>query len=233
MTNVNEFFGSDGRALIFGSSGAIGRAMLEFISNEIGSDRVIGLSRKSDGLDFRDALSIEKLANEQRGSFRLIFDATGALEISGTKPEKTFKSIDPENMKMHFLINAIGPALIIKNFMRFLPKNEKSVFATLSARVGSIEDNRLGGWVSYRASKAALNQIIRTASIELSFKIPGSICIALHPGTVKSELTKNYSSRYDVISPKNSARKLFSVINSLSDKDNGKFIDQNGKEIKW
>ena len=232
MIDFGNFFGSDGRALVLGSSGAIGAAVLEVLTNEIGSDRVIGLSRKSHGFDFLNESSIEELACQQSGFFRLIFDATGALEINGNTPEKTLKSIDAENMQLHFLINAIGPALIIKNFMKFLPKTGKSVFATLSARVGSIGDNRLGGWVSYRASKAALNQIIRTASVELSFKIPGSICVALHPGTVDSKLTEKYSSRYKVISPENSARKLLSVINSLTDADNGSFIDQNGDRIK-
>ena len=117
--------------------------------------------------------------------------------------------------------------------MKFLPKKGKSVIVSLSARVGSISDNRLGGWVSYRSSKAALNQIVKTASIELSFKFPESICVALHPGTVESTLTQSYSSRYEVISPSDSALKLMTVINSLKPDDTGKFFDQNGIKIEW
>ena len=136
-------------------------------------------------------------------------------------------------MQKQFLVNVIGPAMIIKNFSKFLPKHSKSIFFTLSARVGSISDNNLGGWMSYRASKAALNQIVRSASIELAARYPSAICVAIHPGTVRSKLTQRYLSRYKSMEPEESARKIITCLGGLSLSDSGKFFDYNGKLIEW
>ena len=142
--------------------------------------------------------------------------------------------LDPAHMAHAFAINAIGPALLMKHFLPLLPKQGKSVFATLSAKVGSISDNRLGGWYSYRASKAALNQFMRTASIELKRRCPEAICISLHPGTVDTELSSPFSkSGLDVQSADQAAERLVSVIHALTIADSGGFIDYKGDDLPW
>ena len=228
-----SFFSTTCRALIIGSSGAIGSALVKHLSNIIGADRVVGVSRIGDGLELLKPASIEAISNELDGNFRLIIDATGALEYDGIGPEKTLHAIDYDNMVNQFKVNAIGPALVLKNFEKFFPRTGKTVFASLSARVGSIGDNRLGGWISYRSSKAALNQIIKTASIELSRKYPECICVAIHPGTVKSKLTEKYIYRHDHVLPEEAASNIISVLNSLDCKDTGGFYDYAGRVIVW
>ena len=149
-------------------------------------------------------------------------------------PEKTLKNIEFEFAKKNFLINAIGPALLIKYFAPMLDKDEKSVFASLSAKVGSISDNGYGGWYSYRASKAALNQLIKTSSIEMKVKNKKAIFIALHPGTVKSELSKPFQKiNLKIQSPEESAKHLVKIINSIDQSQTGKFFNWDGSEITW
>ena len=155
------------RALVFGASGGIGGAIVSLLERDRRCADVIGLSRR-DGFDVEDEASIAVAAvrlGEQE--FDLLFDATGALEIDGYGPEKSLRAIDPDAMARQFAVNAIGPALILKHFVPLLPRGRRALFATLSARVGSIGDNRLGGWISYRAAKSALNQIVRTAAVEV------------------------------------------------------------------
>ena len=118
-----------------------------------------------------------------------MIDASGFLHGDGLMPEKSWREIDPVHMQRAFAINAIGPALLMKHLLPLFPADGRSVFATLSAKVGSIGDNHLGGWYAYRASKAALNQLVRTAAIELRRKRPNAICVALHPGTVDTKLS--------------------------------------------
>ena len=176
------------RALIIGASGGIGAAFVAALSNDKTYAEVIGLSRSQDGLDLTKEASIERLADMQVGEFDLIICATGALEIDGQGPEKTIARLSPATMAQQFQVNAIGPALILKHFSPLLAQARRSVFAVLTARVGSIDDNRLGGWISYRAAKAAANQILRTSAIEITRKRPQSIVVALHPGTVETKL---------------------------------------------
>ena len=120
---------------------------------------------------------------------RLVIDTTGFLHMDGFAPEKSWRDLDVVHMARACAVNAIGPALLMKQFLPLLPRQGRSVFATLSARVGSIGDNRLGGWYSYRASKAALNQLVRNAAIELGRRQPAALCVALHPGTVATRLS--------------------------------------------
>ena len=147
-----------------------------------------GFSRASEpDIDLTDEQTILRAAAAVKDSgldLRLVFDATGFLHGCGFKPEKTLSAITPSHMAHAFAINALGPALLMKHFLPLLAKDGKSVFATLSAKVGSIGDNALGGWYSYRAPKAALNQFVHSAAIELARKRPEALCVALHPGTV-------------------------------------------------
>ena len=165
---------------------------------------------------------------------RLIVNATGVLEAADCIAEKTLRQLDANTMARSFAINAIGPALLMKHFLPLLPRAGRSVFATLSARVGSIGDNRLGGWYSYRASKAALNQIVRTAAIELGRARPDALCVAIHPGTVATRLSQRFTkSGLDIQSPETAAMRILSVLNTLPANASGGFFDQLGRPIPW
>lgn len=168
------------RALIIGASGGIGSALAKSLQ-EKGAE-VTGLSRAVDGLDVTDEQSVSHHLERLDGPYHRVIVATGALEIAGARPEKSITQWSAKAMLDQFSLNAVGPALALKHAKRLLALQERTVFAALSARVGSIGDNRLGGWVSYRSAKAALNQIIRTGSIELSRTHKQSICVCLHPG---------------------------------------------------
>ena len=157
-----------GRALVFGASGGIGQAFSRFLEDKLGSENVVKVSRSFDGFDISDEEKILKFSESIEGSFNLIINAIGVLQTTEEGPEKTINVVKQKSMIDMMTINAIGPALLLKNFSKKLDKTKFSVFVNLSARVGSITDNRLGGWISYRASKAALNQIIKTSSIEIN-----------------------------------------------------------------
>lgn len=217
------------RVLIIGASGGIGAAL----ADRVEAGEVVTLSRSADGFDLLDEGSVAEAAARLDGPFDLIFDATGALEIEGVGPEKSFSVIDAAAMMRQLQLNAVGPALIFKYFMGKLPRDRRGEIATLSARVGSVGDNRLGGWVSYRAAKAALNQVVRTASIELSRTHKQSICVALHPGTVKTALTDKYVGGHPTVSPDQAAGNLLEVLNNLTAEDTGGFFDWRGDRIEW
>ncbi|WP_411819943.1 SDR family NAD(P)-dependent oxidoreductase [Hyphococcus formosus] len=222
------------RALVIGGSGGIGSAVADVLRKNIADVHVI--SRREHGLDIRDERSIRDIAAilDNRGlRFNLIFVATGALEVCGTPPEKSFSVIKADAMAEAFAVNAIGPALLIKHFSALLAKDERAVFAFLSARVGSIEDNRLGGWMSYRASKAALNQLVKCASVEIKRSHPNAIITALHPGTIETPLTKKYARGRYTSTPHEGAEKMLSVLDKLTAEDTGTFLDYNGEEIPW
>lgn len=166
------------------------------------------------------------------GPFDLIFDATGALEINGTGPEKSLVALDPAVMAQSYMINAIGPALLLKHFIELLPRTGRCAFATLSARVGSIGDNRLGGWYAYRASKAALNQLMHSAAIEVARKRPEAVILCLHPGTVATKLTTGYA-RGHTHTPTQAAMRLLEVIDASGPNQSGGFYAYDGSEIVW
>ncbi|WP_417688856.1 SDR family oxidoreductase [Roseibium sp.] len=228
-------------AIVIGANGGIGSALVRALEASAAYGRVLGLSRSSEPpLDLLDEATIEQAARwtgEQagiHGPIRLVFDATGGLTLEGRGPEKSWREIDPEALARSYAINAVGPALVMKHFLPLLPKEGRSVFATLSARVGSIGDNHLGGWYGYRAAKAALNQMVRTASVELGRKRPDAICVALHPGTVATPLTEGFAKNgLDVQSPDEAASRLANVVQSLTAKDTGRFFDHMGQPIPW
>lgn len=219
------------RALIIGASGGIGHAVAAALAAR--GVAVTGLSRRGDGLDVTDEASVAAALGRLDGPFDLILVATGALEIAGAGPEKTLKSLDPRAMADQFAVNCIGPAMVLKHALPLLPRAGRSVFAALSARVGSIGDNAMGGWYSYRSAKAALNQVIHTAAIELARSHPEAICVALHPGTVRTAFTAKYLGRHPAVSAEEAAQNLLSVIAGLGRGESGQFLDWRGARVPW
>jgi NAD(P)-dependent dehydrogenase (short-subunit alcohol dehydrogenase family) len=210
--------------LIIGATGGIGAALLAATGG-------VGLARPK--LDLLDEATIAAAAAEMKplGPFDRIIDATGALTIEGVGPEKRLADLDPASMARAFAINAIGPALLLKHFVGLLPLKGRCVFATLSARVGSIGDNHLGGWYSYRASKAALNQTVRTAAIEVARRRPDALVLALHPGTVRSGLSAPFIAADQGLTPAESAARLLAVMDGAT--QTGSFLDHLGKVVPW
>ena len=218
-------------ALIIGSSGGIGSALLAALQSD--GWAVTGLSRRDDDLDVTDATSVNAHLSSLKGPFHRIVIATGALEIGPHGPEKALKQITPEAMAAQFALNAIGPALVLAHAARLLPRDTPAVVATISARVGSIGDNQVGGWHSYRAAKAAVNQIIRGAAIELARSHKHAACVALHPGTVATKFTEKYLGRHPAVAPDLAARRLLDVMDSLGPDQTGQFFDYAGKSVPW
>ncbi|MFP7570204.1 SDR family NAD(P)-dependent oxidoreductase [Marivita sp. S2033] len=218
-------------ALVIGSSGGIGHAVTTALRER--GVNVTGLSRRKDGLDVTDETSVKQALSTLDGPFDLIFVATGALEINGAEPEKTIKTVTAQAMMDQFLLNTVGPSLVLKHAVRLLPRRGRSVFAALSARVGSIGDNRLGGWYSYRTSKAALNQMVHGAAIELGRTHKELICVTLHPGTVETAFTAKYADSHPTVPPHEAADNLLRVLDGLSVQQTGQFFDWQGKTIPW
>ena len=220
-----------GRALVFGASGGIGQAFSRFLENKLGSENVVKISRSFDGFEISDEEKILKFSESIECTFNLIINATGVLQTTEEGPEKTINVVKQKSMIDMMTINAIGPALLLKNFSKKLDKTKFSVFVNLSARVGSITDNRLGGWISYRSSKAALNQIIKTSSIEINRRNKNAICVGLHPGTVKTRFTEKFQNTTETISPDESVKMMMKVVENLSVDDNGYCFAYDGKVI--
>ena len=220
-----------GRALVFGASGGIGQAFSRFLEDKLGSENVVNVSRSFDGFEISDEEKILKFSESIEGTFNLIINATGVLQTTEEGPEKTINVVKQKSMIDMMTINAIGPALLLKNFSKKLDKTKFSVFVNLSARVGSITDNRLGGWISYRSSKAALNQIIKTSSIEINRRNKNAICVGLHPGTVKTSFTEKFQNTTETISPDESVKMMMNVVENLSVDDNGYCFAYDGKVI--
>lgn len=221
-----------------GAGGGIGSAMAGALEGSGIFARTLRLTRGGDPpLDLNDEGSIAAAAGhaaETELPLRLLFVATGFLHDAETLPERSLRDVSPAHMAKAFVINAIGPAVLLKHFLSLLPRTGKAVIAVLSAKVGSIGDNCLGGWHSYRASKAALNQIMRTASIEIVRTRPEAICVALHPGTVDTPLSAPFAKRgLDVRAPDAAARQLMGVIETLTPWHNGAFLDYRGGQLPW
>ena len=219
------------RALIIGASGGIGSALTGALRQR--GAEVTGLSRSGDGLDVTDEANVAAHLGALEGTFDRIVVASGALEIAGAEPEKTLKALSPEAMLDQFRLNALGPALVLKHGLALLPRERRSVFAVLSARVGSIGDNRLGGWISYRTAKAALNQVIRTSAIEIARTRKPAICVALHPGTVQTAFTEKYLGRHPSVPASEAAENLLNVMDGLTPIDTGGFFDWTGQAVPW
>lgn len=231
-------FPPDGLAVVIGASGGIGAAVTALLAADGRFAGVRGLHRHSTpALELTDEASIAAAARHvaaQPGTLRLVFDATGVLQDAIARPEKSWRELAPERLAHAFAVNAIGPALLMKHFLPLLPTREKAVFATLSAKVGSIGDNRLGGWYGYRASKAALNQFVRTAAVELARRCPQAVCLALHPGTVHTPLTATHAKHgLDVRTPEAAAELLARVLERVTAADSGSFLDYGGRPLPW
>lgn len=221
------------RCLIIGATGGIGFAVAQALRDHCGHQNVVTRSRSADGLDITNEESIQNMVASLDGEFDMIFIATGALELNGQRPEKTIQKMTGESLRAQFDVNAVGPALLIKHLHRFLPRDGRGVLAVLTARVGSIGDNNLGGWISYRTAKAAVHQIIRTSALEITRKRAQSICVALHPGTVETNLTQKYATNHATVTTDIAAQNLLSVIDDLSPSDSGQFFDWAGKSVVW
>jgi NAD(P)-dependent dehydrogenase (short-subunit alcohol dehydrogenase family) len=222
-------------ALIIGSSGTIGGAFLDLLENNPLCSSVVGIHRHSEhSINYQHPGSIETCAAalSQEAPFQLIINTIGVLHSSDWMPEKKLDDLNAEQLMELMKINAIGPALTIRHFSKLLdPKN--SIMVTLSAKVGSIEDNRLGGWYSYRASKAALNMLIKTASIEWARTKPNTALISMHPGTVNSGLSKPFRGEQIGRPAHDAAADMFRVIESLKKEDSGSFISYSGERLPW
>ena len=230
-------FPQAGVAVVFGAGGGIGAALVEAVRAAGKFKHVVSFSRStSPAIDLLDEGSLERAAAfaADLGELRLVIDATGFLHDDRQGPEKSWRQLDAANLARAFALNAIGPALIMKHVLPRLPRSGKSVFATLSARVGSIGDNRLGGWYSYRASKAALNQLVRTAAVELGRRSSNAICVALHPGTVATALSAPFAATgLEVHPPTVAAQHLLAVVDQLTAEANGGFFDWRGQPVPW
>jgi NAD(P)-dependent dehydrogenase (short-subunit alcohol dehydrogenase family) len=226
-----------GVAVVLGAGGCIGGALVERLRSAGRFEQVVGFSRSSSpSIDLLDEASLERAAVSAaaRGEIRLVIDATGFLHDELQGPEKSWRELDAVKLARAFALNAIGPALIMKHILPLLPRAGKAVFATLSARVGSIGDNRLGGWYAYRASKAALNQLVRTAAIEQRRRWPEAVCVALHPGTVETPLSSPFGKAgLDAQSPAIAAERLLAVVDRLGPDQSGGFFDHRGEVVPW
>ena len=226
-------------AVVIGASGGIGAAVCGLLNDSPQVSQVLALSRSDPAslIDLTDEVSIAAAAGRaaQLPNLRLVFVATGLLHDGETlQPEKALRSLEPDAMARNFAINAIGPALVLKHFAPLLPRQGKAVFAAISARVGSISDNRLGGWYSYRASKAALNMLLKSAAIELGRTRRDLVVLGLHPGTVDTGLSKPFQSNVSdgkLFSTGQSARYLLDVIDRAGPEVTGNVVDWDGQTV--
>jgi NAD(P)-dependent dehydrogenase (short-subunit alcohol dehydrogenase family) len=225
------------RSIIIGSSGGIGDAFLRVLAGQQGADSVTGLSRASGDIDLTNEASIAAAAARcaQGPSPDLVIVATGLLHNGEYGPEKSLRELNADRLAHIFAINVIGPALVAKHFLPLFARDKRGVFAALSARVGSISDNRIGGWYGYRAAKAALNMTIRNLAIEWGRTHKQAICVGLHPGTVDTPLSKPFQKNVAperLFTPDFAAEQMLKVVGGLSSADSGKCFAWDGAEIE-
>jgi len=232
--------GSEGRAglraVVLGASGALGAAFVDLLRADARFAEVVALSRNSTpAFSLEDEASIQACAQHAAlgGSLAWVIDATGALEIDGAGPEKRLDSLNGPALMRAFEVNAIGPALLMKHFIPLLATDQPSVFATLSARVGSIQDNHKGGWYGYRAAKAARNMLLQTAAIEAHRRRPQAVFAALQPGTVRSRLSQPFVAPEDALAPEVAAAHMLQVLDELRPTGRAQFVDYRGAAIAW
>jgi NAD(P)-dependent dehydrogenase (short-subunit alcohol dehydrogenase family) len=194
---------------------------------------VTRLSRSADGVDVTDETSVQTCLERLEGRFTTVFVTTGALNLGPYRPEKSLRAVDPSAFAAQFALNATGPLLVLKHALRLMPRDEPVRFAALSARVGSIGDNHLGGWYAYRAAKAALNQLIHTAAIEVARSHPQSVIVTLHPGTVDTDLTRDHRGSHAAMPPAEAAAHLLTVLDKLTPAQTGGFYDWQGRSVPW
>ncbi|MGS2716962.1 SDR family NAD(P)-dependent oxidoreductase [Eionea flava] len=235
------------RCVVVGASGGIGQALIDQLLSDVEVSHVYGLSRslyvpntrepdKYSHLpvDYSDEATIKAAADQLPAAIDRVIVATGFLHSDTLRPEKTFKQLGADNITQNMLVNVIGPTLIAKHFLPKMRKSNHAVFAALSARVGSIGDNQLGGWYSYRASKAALNMMIKTFSVELARAQPQTTIIGLHPGTVDTQLSLPFQRNVPagkLFTREYSAARLLDVINNVSADDSGYCFAWDGQRI--
>ena len=234
-------------AVVIGANGGIGSALLNTLGSDFGHWQVQAGGRTPPerlpnnarylNIDVSDESSIRNAAaiSASPNGFDLVIVATGMLhDGEDHMPEKSWRDIDPEMFARSFAINCTAPALVAKQFLPLMARNRRSVFAVLGARVGSISDNRLGGWYAYRASKAALSMVIRTLAIELQRSNPQALCIGLHPGTVDTRLSEPFQSRVPtdkLFTPEYAARRLLDVISEAEPTDSGSVLAWDGQTV--
>lgn len=226
---------SDYRALVIGARGAIGAALLAELRADPRCAQVLGLHRRSQpALDLQDEAGVAEAAASLagQGPFHLIINAAGLLHGPDLMPEKKLGDLQLEQLRAVFAVNTFGPALLLRHFAPLLDRHCGRL-AMLSAKVGSIGDNRLGGWYSYRASKAALNMLVKTAAIELRRSHPGVAVLALHPGTVSSALSAPFRGAEIGRAAGTAAAELLRVIDGLGPADSGGFFSYSGESLPW
>lgn len=237
------------RCVIFGGSGGLGGAFASQLLSRDDVDMIYAGSRAPSepadrrlhtfGFDLRDEASIAAAADDvgQGGPLNLVIIATGMLQREpDVRPERSWRAIEPAAMEEVFAVNTFGPALIGKHFLPLMRRDGPCKFAAISARVGSIGDNRLGGWHAYRASKAALNMMMRNFAIEMGRRNRQAIVVSLHPGTVDTGLSEPFQNNVaegKLFTPEYSASRLLSVLDGLQPKDNGGFFAWDGQPIEW
>ena len=229
-------------AVVVGAGGGLGSALLAQLRGQGEYARVLALGRRAAlPLDYFDEASIAAAAQsvaascaESASELRLLLVATGFLHGEPGQPERSFSQLNAAYLQHAFVINTIGPALVMKHFLPLLPKSGRCVAAFVSAKVGSIGDNALGGWYGYRASKAALNQLVKTAAIELTRRNPGSVCVALHPGTVDTPLSQPFAKKGLQVRPAaEAAADLLEVLNRLAPSATGCLVDYRGEILPF
>lgn len=245
--SILETLKPDYRAVVFGASGGIGGALVKLLARDAhcahiytGSRKRLTTGPKCTPFEF-DLLDEDSIARASQkisaeGEIDLVMVATGLLHLDTLKPEKGMRWLAPQALAHSYAVNAVGPALIAKHMLSLLPRDRKSAFAALSARVGSISDNRLGGWHAYRASKAGLNQLVRTCAIELAAKNKHAVCVTLHPGTVDTSLSKPFQAGVaagKLFTPEVSAGYLLQVVNTLTPTQSGQCLSWDGSVIPY
>jgi NAD(P)-dependent dehydrogenase (short-subunit alcohol dehydrogenase family) len=223
------------RVCVIGATGAIGAAFVAQLQADPRCDSVLALHRNSSpAIDMTDEHSIAAAAQalQASGPFHLIIHAAGILHSDDFMPEKKLGDLHFAQMQATFMVNTFGPALVLRHFSKLLDK-QRGVLALLSAKVGSIEDNRLGGWYSYRASKAALNMMIKTAAIEIKRSQPNSVIVALHPGTVTSALSQPFRGAEIGRPALQAASEMLQVLDTLQAEETASFVTYQGQRLPW
>lgn len=234
------------RALVLGATGALGEAFAHALAQDPRCAQVVPLGRKGSTTldtgsttvgslptwDLKDEASLAALAAALTGPFHLVIDATGTLTLDGRGPEKRLADLDAQGLTNSLLVNAIGPVLLLRHLSPLLARGERVVWAKLSVRVGSIQDNHKGGWYSYRMAKAALNQGLQTAAIELARQRPALVVAAMQPGTVRSRLSLPFVGDA-AQAPEEAVRGLLAVLNGLEPHGRAHFVDHAGLVIPW
>jgi NAD(P)-dependent dehydrogenase (short-subunit alcohol dehydrogenase family) len=230
-----QSFPAEFRVLIIGSSGGIGSAFIQVVQQHPHCGVVIGLHRKSEpDIDFDQESSVGQAAYAvaPQGPFHLIINAAGVLHGPGFMPEKKLADLNYAQLEATFRANTLGPALVLRHFSPLLD-HQRGVMAFISAKVGSIGDNRLGGWYAYRASKAALNMLIKTAAIEIKRSNPQAVVLALHPGTVRSALSKPFGGGANARAGEDAAHDMLQVIDKALPEHSGSFLAYDGAVLPW